>query len=141
MGSKQRLTILNQLKEDMAKIQVTNDYHKDVSRIERSYWDKGDVHEYPFICFHCDSDNVLVDTFGDDMGRRILNIRVFGYIPVEPPDFDDVHLLAEDIETFLESTDNTCDDDVEVGDVEIYEGTELDKIGFFLMHITISYER
>ena len=141
MSSKQRLTILNQLVEDMEKIQVTNDYNKDVARCERSYWDKSDVKEYPFVCFHCDSDKVLVDTFGDDMGRRILDIRIFGYIVVEPPDFDEVHLLAEDLETFLESTHNTYQEDVEVGDIEIYEGTELDKVAFFVMHITIDYSR
>lgn len=141
MSSKQRLTILNQLKKDMLKIQATNNYNLDIARVERSYWDKSDVKEYPFLCFHCDSDEVYELTMDEEGGGvRTLNIRIFGYIPVEPPEFDPVHLFAEDVDKFLESNENTYRSRVEVGDIDIYEGTELDKVAFFVMSITITYD-
>ena len=140
-----RLTILNTLKEDLAKIQVTNDYNNDIARVERGFWDFKDVSEFPFLCFVCEADDKYEDVFSVDesvSGLRVLDIKIVGYIVIEYPDFDPVHNLLEDLEHFLDNKlDSTYYDSTIVLGALIWEGSSTDRVARFVQSIQIVYHK
>lgn len=131
----QRNIILNQLKTDMKnKISTANGYSTTPAEIRRGIHMFDDFSLKPAISFWNYRDEKYEATI------RQLYIYVYMYTDTDGlGDVDSIYDLADDVETFLYSTDHTNTNGTEVGDITIYEGGTSDPACLAQLEITIKY--
>jgi hypothetical protein len=129
-----RNNILKQLKTDLSKIKTSRDYLTDPAEVRRGIHMWEDFTIKPAISFWCYKDQKFEGTI------RELFIYVYMYTDTDGlEDVDNIHNLADDVESFLYSSDHTYTDSTEVGDVVIYEGGIQDMASMAQLEITIKY--
>ena len=131
-----RNTILKQLKEDLTdKLNSNNDYNSDPS-IVQGVVEFMDVHQYPTVAFYMFRDTVRAENM-DDNRERTMTILIYGYAETHLNNFDNIHNLAEDVETFLYSDHWTYSDMTLLGDAE-FDTADNERSRFTLL-INIEY--
>ena len=125
-----RKQILDQLETDLKKIQTNNGYETDPVEIIHGFALFDDGIQTPVICFILTSDTK--DQEHLDINRfRTISIYLYGWTDVSFRNYEPIYNLAQDVETFLMSTDWTYTDDTLLGDVIISPiGTDNNRCAF-----------
>jgi hypothetical protein len=116
-----RKTILNQLKEDLGKIQSSRGYLTDPVEIAHGITSFDFFNQRPAISFVMIADEVT-DEYYDDNRFREMSVYIYCFADVELNNYNPIYDLAEDIETFLYSNDWSYTDNTLLGDVIITPG-------------------
>jgi len=116
-----RKTILNTLQDDLSKIKTSRGYLTDPTEIFQGVTGFDNIVQRPTISFVMLADEVT-DEYYDDNRLRQMTIYIYGYADVELNNYNPVYDLAEDVETFLYSTDWSFTDNTLLGDIIITPG-------------------
>jgi hypothetical protein len=116
-----RKAILNQLKVDLSKIQSGRGYFTDPVEIVHGIMGFDDFVQRPAISFVMIGDEKDQEYY-DDNRLRNMSVYLYGFADVQLNNYDPIYDLAEDMETFLYSTDWTYTDNTLLGDVVITPG-------------------
>lgn len=135
-----RNTILKQLKTDLEDtITAANGYEMDVAEVRRGIYTSEDIPDKPALAFWCYGDNVL-EHLMDRKQLRVLLVHLYGFTTTDGAgDVDQIHELAEAVDTFLFSSDWTYSSSTLVGDMVIYEGGTQDPESVFSLELEIKY--
>lgn len=132
-----RLTILNQLEEDLKEIKSTRGYNFTPVEVARGLHKWNDFPVKPVIGFTHFRDEADEDADSGDIARW-LYFYGYGYTETDGNgNTDDIHNLAQDFEDFLNSTDNTYTEETMIGDIEIKEGGVSDPVNAFIITFRI----
>ena len=135
-----RLSIVNQIEEDLKKIKISRGYKHEPVEIKRGLYRWVDFPTKPALCFSLYMDEDDVDSLSGDLARW-LKLYFYGFIETDGlGDTTRVQEFEEDVENFLNSTDNTYKLNTLIGNVEIKEGGVNDPINSFIIEASIMYE-
>ena len=117
-----RKTILNQLKKDLQdNLHSSKGYNTDPVEIIEGIVSFDSVLQRPTVAYFMFSDNIIEEHL-DNERERELNLLVYGYADVSLGDFDPIYDLADDIESFLYSTDWSYTDQSMLGTMNVIVG-------------------
>ena len=117
-----RKTILNQLKKDLQdNLHSSKGYNTDPVEIIEGIVSFYSVLQRPTVAYFMFSDNIIEEHL-DNERERELNLLVYGYADVSLGDFDPIYDLADDIESFLYSTDWSYTDQSMLGTMNVIVG-------------------
>jgi len=137
-----RLTILDQIEEDLNdKLKPTNGYNFQPASIKRGLHKWTDFPEKPAVCFTLVGDEPHeLEEFGE--GARWLRFFFYGYHVTDGMGVtDNIQKLAQDVEDFLASTDNSFVEDTMIGNMEVLEGGVSSPLCSFIIEVSILYNR
>ena len=137
-----RLTILDQIEEDLNdKLKPTNGYNFQPASIRRGLHKWTDFPEKPAVCFTLVGDEPHeLEEFGE--GRRWLHFFFYGYHVTDGMGVtDNIQKLAQDVEDFLDSDDNTYTEATMIGNLEVLEGGVSSPTNSFILEVRILYNR
>ena len=135
-----RKDILTQLKTDLKdKLNSTNDYNSDPMNVIEGKVNYSEIYQFPTLSFYMFRDIVTDEHLGDSRERE-MSLIIYGYAETHLNDFDNIHLLAQDVEEFLYNEDHwTYSDLTLLGDVEFdIINYDNEKSVFFLL-VKIEY--
>lgn len=138
----ERITILNQIEEDLNdKLKPTNGYNFQPASIKRGLHKWTDFPVKPAVCFTLVGDEPHeLEEYGE--GARWLMFFFYGYHVTDGMGkTDNIQNLAQDVEDFLASTDNTYVSDTMIGPLEVLEGGVSSPINSFILEVRILYDR
>ena len=120
---------------------MANGYQTTVAEVKRGIHYADDMTNRPGLCFW--NDKGPKKDLGGGMCERALHIYIWGYVDVQPGDYDLLDGLVSDVEECL--NDSLADWDssvieVNVGDTTYYEGGASDQLGMFEMEAEIIYQ-
>ena len=148
MSTSTRQTIFNQLKTDIINnISILNGYNADIVEVINGIVDFDYFTVRPALGFHCWLDEIDPDKNRGGNRKagliRWLHIYLYGYVDVALDNYDPVYDLADDIETFLHSTDWTYAEYTKLEEglsIEIPPGTDNNRAMVEVM-IKIAYRQ
>jgi hypothetical protein len=132
-----RLDISNQIEEDLKdSLKTTRGYNFTPAEIRRGVHKFNDFKIKPAIGF--DFINEVPDGIGV---ARIITYRFYGFTDTSQwSNSDDIYKLLEDIETFIESTDNTYHYCSYIQDIVMVEGGVSQPINRFEMFVDFTFD-
>lgn len=136
-----RKTILDSIKTWLEAITTGNGYNITVAEVRRGIHFEGDLPNRPALCFW--NDKGPKEDLAGGQCRRTLHLWIWGYIDIQPDNYDNLDNLVEDVEACL--NDSHADwppgvTEVEITDAAYYEGGASDPAGIFEMEASIVYE-
>jgi len=139
-----RNDILNIIKDDLKKyITVEGGYSFTPQTVNRGLYSYEDLHgKYPSLCFTFTTetpyeDPIYVKTY-DDTDIKSMTILFYGFAKSDDT-FDNtiIYNMAQDVETFLQSTSFTYYETITINNVEIKEAGPSDKSLAFIIQTSL----
>ena len=142
METTTRITIVNQLKEDLENnLNIASGYSVDLVEVKSGIYLWDDFHIKPAVSIWAYKDEIEEYL----MGRakiRLLYFYIYAYSKTDGVGgTGDIYDFCEDIENFLESTHFTYSDDVIIGDSVIYTGGSQDQASIGQIEIQVRYKQ
>lgn len=139
MAISTRREILSALKTCLEGITTDNDYQVTVAEVKRGIHFVDDMRNRPGLCFWSDKGPRRDET--NEQSERDLHIWIWGYVDVQPGNYDELDKLVADVETRLMTRSAWAyRDDTKIGELNTYEGGASDPVGVFEMEVTVNYE-
>lgn len=130
MAAAQRETILEALKTCLEGIES-------VSEVRRGIHFEDNMPNRPALGF---TNTKAERVEGGGFSERILTVLIYGYVDIQPGDYDALDDLMQDVETKLQTpADWAYQNLTDIRDYTVYEGGAHDKLGYFDMEVTVTY--
>ena len=138
MADSQRETRLDALKTCFQGITTGNGYSLTVNEVRRGIHFEDDMPNRPALGFT--NTKIRRGEFAGGVSGKVLEILIYGYVDVQPGDYDSLDDLIQAVEqrimtasawTYYEWTD--------IKDFTVYEGGAHDRLGYFDMMIEVFY--
>ncbi len=134
-----RETILKALKTCLEGITTANGYLIGVEEVRRGIHFEDNMMNRPALGFTCTKSSRKELSFG--RSQRELIILIYGYIDVQPGNYDDLDDLIKQIEGRLMTESSwRFRQWTNITDYTIYEGGVHDNLGYFDMELRVTYD-
>lgn len=138
----ERKTVLDFLKDLLEGITELNGYQTTVAEVKRGIHLSDEMPNKPALCFW--NDKALKTDQAGEKCEKALHIWMWGYVDVQPGNYDTMDALECDVEKALNSTpvENWPASVIEVdaGNITTYEGGASDPLGMFEMELVITFQ-
>ena len=137
MAASQRETILKALKTCLEGVTAANGYAIEVKEVRRGIHFEDDMPNRPALGF---TNTRAERDEGQGYSERILTILIYGYVDIQPGDYDNLDDLMQAVEQRLQTPAAwSYQEWTNIMNYTVYEGGAHDRLGYFDMEITISY--
>lgn len=135
-----RKEVLTQLKIDLETYLKTPKYNSDPLEITHGIVSFDQVISRPAIGYFMPGDEITEEYY-DNNRQRSMTVVIYGYADTHINNFDNIYNLAEDVETFLYSSDWTYTDRTLLGNIVIDTGGIENEKSMFDLEIRIIYDQ
>jgi len=138
-----RKSVLDWLKTLLEGITVANGYQTNVREVRRGIHDLDDMPNRPALCIWNDkgpAEELVKGAAG--VNNRTLHCWIWGYVDVDPGDYDNLDALVADVEQRINTSDGAWPSNmlnITIMDSTYYEGGVSDAVGIFEMEIELVY--